>query len=182
MRFKAQKLKGAFFIEPEPFIDDRGVFRRHFAEEEFKKHGIANKVMHANISENKYKHTLRGFHYQIYPYGEGKTLSCIKGAIYDIMVDLRPSSETYLQWVSFELDENNRSSIHIPPGCANAFLTLQDNSIIHYYCSKPYNPKAEKGIRFNDPIFNFKWPHQIKIISDKDKSHPDFVPKRKVLK
>lgn len=178
MKFYKQKIKGVYLIEPEPFVDDRGVFRRHFDGKQFKENKITTKVIQANISENVFKHTLRGFHYQEFPYGEGKTLSCIKGAIYDIIVDLRPGSPTYMKWISFELDENNRLSIHIPPGCANAFLTLEKNSIIHYYCSKAYVPKAERGIRFDDPSFNFKWPHPPKVISDKDKNHPDFIPKK----
>lgn len=178
MKFYKQKIKGVYLIEPEPFIDERGVFRRHFDQKEFKTNSISSKVVQANVSENKYKYTLRGFHYQAYPFGEGKTLSCVKGSIFDIVVDLRPRSSTYLQWISFELDEDNRKSIHIPPGCANAFLTLKDYSIIHYYCSQFYNPKAERGIRYNDPLFNFKWPHQPLVISDKDKHHPNFIARK----
>lgn len=176
MKFHKQKIKGVYLIEPEPFVDDRGVFRRHFDQKEFKDKSITTRIVQANISENKYQYTLRGFHYQIPPYEEGKTLSCIKGAIFDIVVDVRPKSPTYLKWISFELDESNRKAIHIPPGCANAFLTLKDNCIIHYYCSQFYNPKAEKGIRYNDPLFNFKWPHSPKVISDKDKNHQNFIP------
>ena len=178
MKFYKQKIKGVYLIEPEPFIDDRGVFRRHFDQKEFKANLISSKVVQANVSENKYKYTLRGFHYQVYPFGEGKTLSCIKGVIFDIIVDVRPNSPTYLQWLPFELDEDNRKSIHIPPGCANAFLTLKDHSIIHYYCSQFYNPKSERGIRYNDPLFNFKWPHQPLVISDKDKFHPNFISRK----
>lgn len=174
MKFIEQKIKGALLIEPKPFMDDRGVFRRHFCKREFAEHGIDDIVLQANVSENKYAYTLRGFHYQIPPFGEGKTLSCLKGKIYDILVDLRPESETFLQWISFELDENNRNSIHIPKGCANAFLTLEDNCLIHYYCSQSYHPDAERGIRYNDPKFNFIWPEEPKIISDKDKNHPNF--------
>lgn len=176
MKFHKQKIKGVYLIEPEPFVDDRGVFRRHFDQKEFKDNSITTRIVQANISENKYQYTLRGFHYQIPPYEEGKTLSCVKGAIFDIVVDVRPKSPTYLKWISFELDESNRKAIHIPPGCANAFLTLKDNCIIHYYCSQFYNPKAEKGIRYNDPLFNFKWPHSPKVISDKDKNHQNFIP------
>lgn len=178
MKFHKQKIKGVYLIEPESFVDDRGVFRRHFDFNEFRAHSISPRVVQANVSENKYKYTLRGFHYQTYPYGEGKTLSCIKGAIYDIVADLRPNSPTYLKWISFKLDENNRFSIHIPPGCTNAFLTLKNASIIHYYCSQFYTQEAEKGVRFDDPLFKFKWPHKPKVISDKDKNHPDFNPKK----
>jgi len=174
MKFIEQKLSGVFLIEPEPFIDDRGVFRRHFEQQEFTNIGIDAEVKQANVSENNYAGTMRGFHYQISPYGEGKTLSCLKGNIYDIVLDLRPSSKTYLKWVSFELNENNRNSIHIPKGCANAFLTLKEDCIIQYYCSGRYHSDAERGIRYNDPLFKFNWPIDIKVISDKDKNWPDF--------
>jgi dTDP-4-dehydrorhamnose 3,5-epimerase len=176
MKFFEQSIPGVFVIEPEPFVDERGVFRRHFAQEEFDQHGITSVVKHCNVSENKFKHTLRGFHHQLAPYGEGKTLSCPKGSIYDVVVDLRPSSSTYLKWLAVELNDKNRKSLHIPPGCANAFLTLQDDCLIHYYCSEAYHADAERGIRYNDPAFDFKWPAEPLIISDKDKNHPDFQP------
>ena len=174
MKFYEQKLAGVYIIEPEPFSDDRGVFRRHFCDREFAEHGIVTDVRQSNVSENRYAHTLRGFHYQIPPYGEGKTLSCLKGSIYDIIVDVRPQSPTYMQWISIELNEENRYSIHIAPGCANAFLTMEDNCLIHYYCSQPYMPEAERGIRYNDPAFKFEWPTEPTVISEKDLNHPDY--------
>ncbi len=176
MKFIPQKLNGVYLIEPTPFTDERGVFRRHFCYKEFSAHGIADVVKQTNVSENNFAFTLRGFHYQVAPNGEGKTLSCLKGSIYDIIVDLRKESETYMQWISFQLDDNNRHSIHIPPGCANAFLTLEPNCLIQYYCSNEYVPNAERGIRYNDPAFNFEWPHIPEIISEKDNNHPDFDP------
>jgi dTDP-4-dehydrorhamnose 3,5-epimerase len=178
MIFHKQILPGVFVIEPTPFTDERGVFRRHFCEKEFAEHGIVTDVKQSNVSENKYAYTLRGFHYQVPPYGEGKTLSCLKGKIYDIIVDVRPESPTYMKWVSFELSAENRKSIHIAPGCANCFLTLEDNCLIHYYCSQPYTSEAERGIRYNDPTFGFDWPVEPKIISDKDNSHPDYISEK----
>lgn len=175
MKFIKQKIPGVYLIEATPYEDDRGVFRRHFCASEFRAAGISANVEQANVSENKFAYTLRGFHYQSSPHGEGKTLSCLRGSIFDIVVDLRPESQTYKSWISFELSEKNRFSIHIPPGCANAFLTLEDNCLIQYYCSHAYTPMAEKGIRFDDPSFSFSWPHPPKIISDKDASHPNFV-------
>jgi dTDP-4-dehydrorhamnose 3,5-epimerase len=176
MIFIEQKIKGVYLIKPKSFNDERGVFRRNFCTKEFKKYNINNKVTQANISENINKYTLRGFHYQIYPYSEAKTLTCIKGNIYDVVVDLRKSSKTYLKWIAIKLNENNRWSIHVPKGCANAFLTLTKNCIIHYYCSNKYNSNKEKGIRYNDQIFKFKWPHKPKYISKKDRSHKDYKP------
>ena len=169
-----QNINDVYLIESEPFIDERGAFRRHFCAEEFVNGGVSPAVKQANISENKFAKTLRGFHYQIKPFSEGKTLSCLRGSIYDIIVDLRVESKTYMKWISFELSENNRLSIHIPPGCADAFLTREDNCLIHYYCSNSYHPASERGIRYNDPAFNFQWPFSPEIISDKDKSHPDY--------
>jgi dTDP-4-dehydrorhamnose 3,5-epimerase len=174
MKFHEQKLAGVFLIEPSPFKDDRGVFRRHFCDHEFSEQDIVTDVRQSNVSENNYAHTLRGFHYQTPPFGEGKTLSCLKGRIYDIIVDLRQESKTYMQWVYFELNEKNRCSIHIAPGCANAFLTLEDQCLIHYYCSQPYTPSAERGVRYNDPAFGFEWPFDPAVISEKDLNHPDF--------
>ena len=174
MIFSKTKIDGVMVIEAEPFIDDRGAFRRHFCEEEFAQNNIVTDVSQCNVSENKYAKTLRGFHYQLDPYSEGKTLSCLNGKIFDIVVDLRQESETFMQWISIELSKENRKSIHIAPGCANAFLTLEDNSLIHYYCSKSYKPESERGIRYDDPSFNFQWPIKPEIISDKDLGHPNF--------
>lgn len=174
MKFIEQRLEGVFLIEPSPYIDERGMFRRHFCSREFAANGIANAVMQSNVSENPHAYTLRGFHYQEHPHGEGKTLSCLKGRIHDIVVDLRPESKTFREWVAFELTESNRLSLHIPPGCANAFMTLEDNCLIHYYCSEAYAPEAEKGVRFNDPSFNFEWPRNPDYISEKDMDIADF--------
>jgi dTDP-4-dehydrorhamnose 3,5-epimerase len=174
MIFVEQKIKGVWIINPTPFEDGRGLFRRHFCNEEFLKNNIEINISQSNVSENKYKKTLRGFHYQLAPNQEAKTLSCFKGSIFDIVVDLREDSPTYKKWISAELTEKNRSMIHVPKGCANAFMTLDDNSIIHYYCSNPYAPESEKGIRYNDPSFDFKWPYEPQIISQKDLSHPDY--------
>ena len=129
MKFEELEIKGAFLIHVEPFIDERGSFRRHFCEKEFKNKGLDNNISQANISENNYKHTLRGFHYLSTPYSEAKTLSCISGSIYDIIVDLRSNSESFLQWIGLTLIAKEQKSIHIPSGCANAFLTLENNCL-----------------------------------------------------
>jgi dTDP-4-dehydrorhamnose 3,5-epimerase len=176
MKFTEQRISGMFLIQPTPFEDERGMFRRHFCSREFSERGIAANVQQANVSENRHSLTLRGFHYQLAPHSEGKTLSCLRGGIYDIVVDLRKNSPTYLSWVAVELNEVNRNSVHVPPGCANAFLTLQDNSLIQYYCSEAYAPTHERGIRFDDPLFSFTWPATPAVISDKDRAHPDFRP------
>jgi dTDP-4-dehydrorhamnose 3,5-epimerase len=172
-----QKLSGVCLIEPEPYCDERGLLRRHFCQREFADHGIMTDVKQCNVSENKKRHTLRGFHYQMPPYGENKILSCMKGAIYDVVVDMREDSESYLQWESFELTEENRLSLYVPIGCANAYLTLKDDTWIFYYHSEFYAPGAEAAIRYNDPGFGFEWPTDPEVISDKDLAHPDFSAK-----
>lgn len=174
MKFKKLKIEGVYLISPQPFKDSRGLFRRHFCSSEFSNFNIDKNVKQSNLSENKFKGTLRGFHYQTYPFQEAKTLSCIKGEIYDVVVDLRKKSKTYKKWLSVILNDKNKASIHIPKGCANAFLTLKNKSVIHYYCSQIYNPRFEKGIRFDDPVFKFKWPIKPKIISKKDRNHNNY--------
>ncbi len=179
MKFHKQKIKGVFLIEPEPFVDNRGIYRRHFCQKELKDQSINFNVAQANIVENRQRYTLRGFHFQKPPFAEGKLLSCLKGSAYDIVLDIDPKSATYLQWIGFDLNGKNRNSLYIPPSCTHAILTLQDNTIIHYYSSEFYAPNVEGGIRYNDPYFNFKWPHQPRIISDKDARFPDFTPENK---
>tara|TARA_Y100000590_G_C15478914_1_gene923214 strand:+ start:157 stop:687 length:531 start_codon:yes stop_codon:yes gene_type:complete len=171
MRIIKQKIKGVYLIKPEPFKDKRGIFRRHFCTKELKIYGIINSVEQANVSENPKRGTLRGFHFQKKPHEEAKTISCFKGSFFDVIIDLRKKSPTYKKWQSFIINEKNRYSLHIPKGCANAFLTLIDNTVIHYYCSNPYKPKFESGILYNDPAFKIKWPFKPKHISVKDKGH-----------
>ena len=136
MKFKELSLSGVFLIEPDLFCDERGVFRRHYCREEYAKNGIKTGVSQGNVSENPHIHTLRGFHYQLAPHAEGKTVSCITGAIYNIIVDLREESTTYLQWEAVTVDSEKRNSLYVPPGCANAFLTMSSNTLIHYYMSE----------------------------------------------
>lgn len=174
MKFVEQKIKGVFLIEAEPFVDFRGVFRRNFCQNEFKTRGINPRIVQCNIIENPKKATLRGFHYQPHPYAETKTFTCFKGSFYFSVVDLRPKSKTYLKWQGFKLDENTRITLSVPAGCANGSLSLKNNSLIHYYISNFYKPGVEKGIRYNDPLFKFKWPIKPAIISEKDLGHPDF--------
>lgn len=176
MIFKEQNLEGVFLIEPESHFDNRGQLRRHYCQREYSNVGIISEVKQCNISENLHKYTLRGFHYQMPPYGEDKTISCINGAIYDVVIDLRRESKTFLQWASFELSKENRLSIFVPKGCSNAYLTLEDNTWIFYYHSEFYTPTAEGGICYNDPFFNIHWPAAPVMISDRDLDHSPFNP------
>jgi len=174
MKFREQKIGGVWLIEAEPLADDRGAFRRHFCHQEFKQRGIESQILQTNISENYRKHTLRGFHYQAKPFEEAKTLSCMRGAIYNVVVDLRPGSSTFLQWIPFELKADDGLSLHVPAGCANAYLTLEDCTTILYYMSEAYSAGAYRGFRYNDPLFGFQWPAEPAVISEKDRSYPDF--------
>jgi len=154
--------------------DERGVFRRHFCSVEFAAYGIETRVMQGNVSENLHLHTLRGFHYQLAPHAEGKTISCFSGAIYDIVVDLRLESKSFLHWIAVSLNAKNRSSLHIPPGCANAYLTIEPNTIVHYYMSEFYAPDSYRGFHYNDTSFKFVWPAEPRLISDRDRNLPAF--------
>ena len=175
MKFIKQKLINVFIIEPQPFEDHRGALRRHYCEKEFKENGLMNKIKQTNISENIKSNTLRGFHYQHEPFGEDKVISCVKGRIFDIVLDLRKKSKTYLQWQSFEISEENRRALYVPKGCANAYLTRQDNTWILYYHSEFYSPGNEGGIRYDDPFFQFKWPNKPEIISNRDSQFSNYT-------
>ena len=177
MKFAELKLPGVWLIAPDVHTDDRGAFRRHFCAREFSAHGIAATVAQGNISENPRLGTLRGFHYQAPPQQEAKTLSCLSGAIYDIVVDLRPASPTFMQWVAAEISAQDRRSLHVPAGCANAWLTTAPNTVLHYYMSEFYTPTADRGLRYDDPAFDFRWPAAPAVISDRDRSFPDFDPR-----
>lgn len=178
MLFHKQRLPGVWLIDAEPHSDERGVLRRHFCIREFAAHGLETRIAQGNVSENPHRHTLRGFHYQNPPFAEAKTVSCLRGAIYAVVADIRAENATYLQWIAVELNEQNRRSIHVPPGCAMAFLTLEENSLLHYYASEVFAPDSYQGIRYNDPSFGFAWPAEPKLISAKDRSYPDFLPRR----
>ncbi|MFA6217309.1 MAG: dTDP-4-dehydrorhamnose 3,5-epimerase [Candidatus Omnitrophota bacterium] len=176
MKFYKQKIPGVFLIEAEPFKDSRGMFFRHFCKKEFESNGLEARILQTNVSQNSKSHTLRGMHYQLKPYSEHKTMLCISGAIYDIIVDLRPDSATFLKWISVELNAEEPVSLHLPAGCANGYLTLKDDTSILYYMSEYYVPEAYKGLRYNDPMFKFTWPVEPRVISEKDRSYPDFDP------
>jgi dTDP-4-dehydrorhamnose 3,5-epimerase len=172
MIFKQQKLEGVFIIEAESHSDERGLFRRHFCQNELRTNGIDFSVKQGNISENKKKHTLRGFHYQKIPSNESKIISCISGSIFNVLIDLRPNSTTFMQWQEFNFTSESRDSLYIPVGCANAFLTLEDNTWIHYYMNDFFSTDS-LGFRHDDSNFNIKWPVVPRFLSDKDQNYPE---------
>ena len=175
MIFKQTKLKDAYIIELEPIEDNRGFFARSFCQEEFRLHGINMSIVQCNISYNKKRGTLRGMHYQATPYEEAKLVSCTKGAIYDVIIDVRPSSNTYKKWVSVELTDENRKMIYIPKGFAHGFLTLMDNTEVFYQMSEFFMPEYARGIRWNDPAFGINWAADVTAISEKDQKYDDFT-------
>jgi len=172
MKFIETKLKGAYVIEPELLEDERGFFTRAFCQKEFEAHGMNPRLVQGNISYNKLKGTLRGMHYQVTPMAETKLIRCTKGAIFDVIVDLRPESPTYCQWVEVELNADNHRMLYIPEGFAHGYQAMEDETEIFYLVSEFYSPENERGVRWDDPVFGIRWPLNTKIISKKDKNYP----------
>jgi dTDP-4-dehydrorhamnose 3,5-epimerase len=170
--FAETKLKGAFIIDVKRLEDERGLFGRVWCKKEFEEHGLNPNVLQANVSYNKRRGTLRGMHYQVAPYSETKTIRCTSGSLYDVIIDIRPHSPTFKQWIGVELSAENYKMIYVPEGFAHGFITLEDHTSVHYMMTGYYTPGADAGINFNDPTFNIQWPLKPTIISDKDKSLP----------
>ncbi len=177
MIFNSTSLEGVQLIEPEKLKDERGFFARTFCIRDFHLHGINMQIVQANISYNRLKHTLRGMHYQAPPYEEEKIVQCTKGAIYGVLIDIRPDSTTFTEWAGFNLSGENRNILYIPKGFAHGFLTLKDHTEVIYLMSEFHRPDAERGIRWNDSFFEISWPDEIRIISEKDQKWPPFNPK-----
>ena len=175
MIFTETIFKGAYIVEPERFRDDRGHFARVFCEKEFEAHGFKLNMVQSNIAFTHKKWTLRGLHYQVNPYAEIKLVRCISGRIFDVIIDLRPESSTYKQWFGTELSAENNRMLLIPENFAHGYQSLADATEVFYQVSQFYSPDAERGVRWDDPAFNIQWPEMTHpIISEKDKSWPDF--------
>jgi dTDP-4-dehydrorhamnose 3,5-epimerase len=174
--FREAKLKGACVIEPERFEDARGFFARSFSQTEFEAHGLRSQFEEAGISFNLRKHTLRGMHWQAPPDAQAKLVRCTRGAIYDVIIDLRSGSPTYKQWLAQELTAQNRLMLYIPEGFAHGFQTLTDETEVFYQMSKAYAQASERGVRWNDPAFGISWPETERIIiNERDRNFPDVV-------
>lgn len=170
MKFIQTGIGGAWLIEPEVTGDDRGAFFRTFDEKLFAEAGMNKKFVQHNHSINYKKSTWRGFHYQLPPAAEFKLVRCVRGRIFDIVLDLRSGSETFLQWKGFDLSRENKKQLLIPEGCAHGFVTLEDQSELTYHHTMSYQPQSEAGIRHDDPRIRLKLPVPIETISDRDKS------------
>jgi dTDP-4-dehydrorhamnose 3,5-epimerase len=175
MEFKETAVQGAYLVTPKPFEDDRGYFNRAFCAKEFAAAGLLTHFVQANMAGSVSQGTLRGMHYQVAPHEETKLFRCIRGSVYDVVLDVRAGSKTFGQWAGVELSAANRSMLYVPGGCAHGYLTLEDDTEVYYLVSEYYHPDAERGIRWNDPRFGIEWPvMENLILSDKDKAWADF--------
>lgn len=181
MIFRETKLKGAYLIELEPSVDERGFFARTYCQEEFTRHGLTPRIVQCNLSFNRKKSTLRGMHYQADPFGEIKLVSCVSGAIYDVIIDLRRDSPTYRQWLAVELvgagwtASQSARMLYVPGNFAHGFQTLQDDTTVLYQMSASYYPASAMSVRWNDDAFGIEWPDSNPIMSEKDRRVPDFI-------
>jgi dTDP-4-dehydrorhamnose 3,5-epimerase len=172
MIYHETSLADAWLIDLEPRGDERGAFARTFCRDEFAAHGLLTDYVQQNMSTSAQKGTLRGMHYQRAPYTEAKLVRCVRGCIMDVIVDLRANSPSYLKHEQFELSEDNRRQLYVPPGFAHSFQSLSDNVEVTYLVSAPYMPEAEGGVRWSDPSLAIDWPVAVTTISDKDANWP----------
>ena len=170
MLFTESPIRGIFLIEPERRIDERGFFARTWCQREFNAQGLNPCVAQCNTSLSHERGTLRGLHYQVAPHAEEKLVRCVRGAIFDVAVDLRADSPTVHQWFGAELSADNRQMLYVPQGCAHGYLTLTADTEVLYQVSEFYDPQAERGVRWNDPQFGIVWPEPARVISPKDSS------------
>jgi dTDP-4-dehydrorhamnose 3,5-epimerase len=176
MRFLPTRLAGAYLIEPELHEDERGFFARTYCQREFAAHNLAHELVQCSCSYNARAGTLRGMHYQLPPFAEVKLIRCTAGAIFDVLVDIRPGSANYGQWVGETLTADNRKLLYIPEGCAHGFISLVDNTEVSYQMNNFYKPDLARGFRWNDPYFAIQWPSEPVVIAPRDRSYPDFTP------
>jgi dTDP-4-dehydrorhamnose 3,5-epimerase len=169
------EVDGVWTIEPERHEDERGFFARTWDRTEFRERGLQDEPAQTSISFNRLRGTLRGLHYQVAPHEESKLVRCTSGAIFDVAVDLRPSSVTWRAWVGVELSAENRHALYIPEGCAHGFLTLTDDAEVSYQISAVHAPDAARGVRFDDPAFAIAWPGEITVVNERDRTYPDYV-------
>lgn len=178
MIFRETHLPGALVIEPERIHDQRGFFARTWCQEEFAAQGLSTRLVQCNISYNHHRGTLRGMHYQIAPHQEVKLVRCTRGAIYDVILDLRPQSPTYLQHIGVTLSAALQNALYVPVDFAHGFITLTDDAEVFYQMSEYYAPQAARGLRWNDPAFAIEWPIPVTTIAERDANYADFVMDR----
>lgn len=174
MKFSETEIAGAFVLDIEPSADDRGFFARQWCARELADHGLVGTLAQASLSFNRARGTLRGMHYQAAPHGETKIVSCSRGAIFDVLVDLRPGPGQ-CRWVGYELSAQNHRMLYVPEGVAHGFLTLEPDTEVQYFISAFFEPTAARGARYNDPAFGIRWPGPAEVISPRDATYPDFA-------
>lgn len=174
MIFTPTKLAGVFEISIEPKADERGFFARTWCGEEFAAHGLNPELAQCSVSFNNKKGTLRGMHYQAAPHAEAKLVRCTQGSLFDVALDLRPQSATFKQWTGTTLSAAKRNMLFIPEGCAHGFITLEGETEIFYQISEFFKPELSRGVRWDDPAFKIAWPEAMKVISERDRTYPDF--------
>lgn len=172
MKFSETSIPGAYLLELEPLGDERGFFARSWCSDEFARRGLNAKLAQCNISYNRKRGTLRGMHYQAEPFPEAKLVRCTMGAIYDVILDLRRDSAAFRRWESFELSAANRHMLYVPEGVAHGFQSLEDDCEVFYQMSEHYHPECARGVRWDDPAFDIKWPLPSLAVSDRDRSFP----------
>jgi dTDP-4-dehydrorhamnose 3,5-epimerase len=172
MRFTPLLVEGAWLVEPEPRPDERGLFARTWCVNEFAEKGLTARFVQDSISFNDVAGTLRGLHYQAEPHREIKLVRCTAGSIYDVVVDLREDSPSYLKWCAQVLSAENRNALYVPEGCAHGFITLEDRSEVFYQISEVHHPESAGGVRFSDPAFGIEWPRPPTRISQRDAEYP----------
>jgi dTDP-4-dehydrorhamnose 3,5-epimerase len=176
MLFTSTGVAGAFLVEPERIRDERGFFARTWCGDEFGAQGLNPSLVQCSVSFNRRKGTLRGMHYHTHPYQEAKLVRCTRGAMWDVAVDLRRGSPTYLAWHGVELTADNHAMLYIPEGCAHGFLTLADETEVFYQMSAPFAPTAARGVRFDDPALGIAWPGEVVVVNQRDRAWPDLHP------
>lgn len=175
MIFSKTALAGPMIIELERHEDERGWFARTYCEREFAAHGLPARMVQSNLSFNRLAGTLRGMHYQKAPWAEDKLVRCAHGAVWDVIVDIRPDSPTRGQWIGVELSAANGRMLFVPQGFAHGFITLADDTLVHYQIAEFFEPQAGAGLPYDDPAFGIEWPVPVRVISDKDRNWPPFA-------
>jgi dTDP-4-dehydrorhamnose 3,5-epimerase len=174
MIFYETKLKGVFESHLEPQHDERGFFARTWCQSEFERRGLNSRLVQCSVSFSARARTLRGLHYQAPPHAETKLIRCTRGAIYDVIVDLRLESPTFKEWIAAVLTAKNHHMMYVPEGCAHGFLTLEAECEVFYQMSEFYNAESARGVRWDDPAFAIEWPEKVDVISERDRSYPNF--------
>jgi dTDP-4-dehydrorhamnose 3,5-epimerase len=176
LKFINTPIPGAVVIEPDRLADERGFFARTWCAREFAEHGLKSVLVQCSISFNKRAGTVRGMHYQTPPHEEAKLVRCTQGSIYDVIIDVRPGSASFLKHFAVELSQASRTALYVPEGCAHGFQTLVDDTEVSYQMSDVFAPECSAGYRWNDPAFDFDWPLEVTTISERDRRYPDFAP------